>query len=128
MRMLLDTHSLIWAVQEPGKLGNQAITALQDRENELLLSAATLWEISIKYGLGKLTLTSPYRVWMTQAMRDLSVTLLPITLNVADVLSTLSLHHRDPFDRLLVAQAMIEQVPIVSSDVIFDRYTVSRLW
>lgn len=128
MRLLLDSHALIYAVDAPARLSASAKTALQDPANELLLSAATIWEISIKVGLKKLTLSVPFRPWMNQAIVDLGLTLLPITVDYADSQANLPDHHRDPFDRLLIAQATVEAISIVSADSIFDQYNVKRLW
>jgi PIN domain nuclease of toxin-antitoxin system len=128
VRRLIDTHTLIWAVDDPSQLGPQASIELQDPTNELLLSAGALWELAIKVGLNKLVLSMPYREWMTQAISDLSLTILPITVEYAEVQAGLPYHHRDPFDRLLIAQAMIEHVSIVSVDPIFDAYGVQRVW
>jgi PIN domain nuclease of toxin-antitoxin system len=115
-------------VDDPGRLRAHAAAAVQDPANDLLLSAGTIWELSIKIGLGKLSLSLPCQQWMTQAMADLRVTVLPVTVTLADVQAGLPWHHRDPFDRLLVAQAQVEGVPIVSCDAIFDQYGVARLW
>ena len=128
MKLLLDTHTLIWAVDDPSKLGPQAVTALQDPANDLLLSAATIWEIAIKVGLGKLSLSVPYRQWMNQAITDLGMTVLPITVEYADVQVNLPKHHGDPFDRLLVAQSQVENNHLVSADPVFDQYGINRLW
>jgi PIN domain nuclease of toxin-antitoxin system len=128
VRLLLDSHTLIWAVDEPSRLSTAATTAVQDPANALLLSAATVWEIAIKVGLNKLNLTLPFRQWMNQAIADLGVSLLPITVEYADVQASLPNHHRDPFDRLLIAQALTEAVCVVSLDPAFDAYGVTRLW
>lgn len=128
MRLLLDTHTLIWAVDQPSQLGPAAVVALQDPSNDLLLSVGTIWEIAIKVGLKKLAFSLPYRQWMGQAMADLGVSVMPITVEFADVQAGLPNHHKDPFDRLLVAQAQVENVPLVSVDSIFDRYGMTRLW
>lgn len=128
MKLLLDSHVLLWAVDDPTQLSGSALTALQDPTNELLLSAATVWEIAIKVGLNKLNLTLPYRQWMNQAIADLNLTLLPITVEYADCQAQLSYHHGDPFDRLIIAQALVASIPIVSSDAVFDAYGVTRLW
>jgi PIN domain nuclease of toxin-antitoxin system len=128
VKLLLDSHTLLWAVDNPARLGPKALSELQDPGNEVLLSAATIWEIAIKVGLGKLSLSKPYREWMLQASSDLAVTILPVTVEYADVQAMLPNHHRDPFDRLVVAQAQVENVPVVSNDAIFDQYGVSRLW
>ncbi|MFI5380407.1 MAG: type II toxin-antitoxin system VapC family toxin [Tepidisphaerales bacterium] len=128
MRLLLDTHTLLWAVDQPQQLGPQALAALQDPANELLLSAATVWEIAIKVGLKKLSLSLPYREWITKAIADLGLSVLPITVEYANVLVGLARHHRDPFDRLLVAQALAENIPVVTVDAEFDKYGVGRIW
>ena len=128
MKLLVDAHPLIWAVDDPSKLGTQALPALQHSANDLVLSAGTIWEIAIKVGLGKLTLSMPYREWMNQAIVDLGMTVLPITVETADVQSALPKHHRDPFDRLLVAQAQVENIPLVSADPWFDAYGINRVW
>jgi PIN domain nuclease of toxin-antitoxin system len=128
MRLLTDSHSLIWAVDDPSKFSPAAAKALQHPANELLLSAATIWEISIKVGLGKLTLSSPFRDWMHRAITDLDLAILPVTVEYADAQAGLPWHHRDPFDRLLIAQALTDGVPIVSADAQFDAYGVTRLW
>lgn len=128
MRLLVDSHSLIWAVDDPSRLTSTAATALRNPANELLLSAATLWEIAIKTGLGKLTLSLRYRQWMDKAIADLDLAILPITVEYADVQATLPQHHRDPFDRLVIAQALTETVAIVSADAGLDQYGVTRLW
>ncbi|MBW3538956.1 MAG: type II toxin-antitoxin system VapC family toxin [Planctomycetes bacterium] len=128
MRLLLDSHTLIWAVDDPARLTPRSTAELQNSGNDLLLSAATIWEIAIKVGLGKLSLSMPYRQWMSQAISDLGLSVLPITVEYADRQAGLPFHHRDPFDRLLVAQAQVEGVAVVSDDSIFDQYGVPRLW
>ena len=128
MRHLLDAHSLIWALDDPRKLGPRAIAILEDPDNELVISAGTIWELSIKVGLGKLSLSLPYRTWMERALIDLDLAMAPVTLEVAERQMVLPFHHRDPFDRLLVAQCLVEVIPIVSTDTVFDRYGVSRIW
>jgi PIN domain nuclease of toxin-antitoxin system len=128
VKLLVDAHTLIWAVDDPSKLSPPAATALQDAGNDLLLSAGTIWEIAIKVGLGKLSLSMPYRQWMNQAISDLGMTVLPITVEYADAQGNLPKHHGDPFDRLLVAQARVENMALVSADPGFDPYGINRLW
>jgi PIN domain nuclease of toxin-antitoxin system len=128
MRLLLDSHALIWYVDQDHLLSQAAHAAITDPNNELLLSAATIWEIAIKVALKKLTLSLPYRQWMNQAIADLGLSVLPITVEYADAQAGLPDHHRDPFDRLLIAQAITEGVSIVSADATFDSYSVTRLW
>jgi PIN domain nuclease of toxin-antitoxin system len=128
VRLLVDSQSLIWYVDKDHFLTPAAHAAITDPDNDLLLSAATIWEIAIKVGLGKLSLSLPYRDWMERAIADLGLAVLPITVAVADVQASLPWHHRDPFDRLIVAQALVEGVPVVSSDAIFDQYGIVRVW
>ena len=128
MRHLIDSQSLIWYVDQDHLLGAAAHAAITDPANDLLLSAATVWEIAIKVGLGKLTLSLPFRQWMNQAIADLGLRLLPIKVEYADVQAGLPRHHGDPFDRLLVAQAMVENVPVISADPRLDAYGITRVW
>jgi PIN domain nuclease of toxin-antitoxin system len=127
MRLLLDTHALLWFVWNHPSLSATARTLMSDPANTLLLSAATIWEIAIKVRVGKLTLADPYEVFMNQAVATTRLTVLPIEIRHAAGLTALPFQHRDPFDRLLIAQAQVEQVPLLSADTVFDRYGVSRL-
>ena len=105
MKLLLDSHAVLWAADNPSRLGAAAKAELQNPANELHLSAATIWEITIKVGIGKLSLSLPYGAWMNRAMVDLGIsTVLPVTVDYAAIQATLPNHHGDPFDRLLVAQ------------------------
>lgn len=128
MRLLLDSHVLLWAAENPSMLSNQARAALEDERNDLFIGAGCIWEISIKVALGKLSLSLPMRDWMFKALMDLRVDLLPVTVEYVERQRQLPFHHRDPFDRLLVAQALVESMPLVSSDSVLDVYGVARLW
>ena len=128
MKAIIDTHALIWAVDDPERLGSEALATIDDSRNEILFSSGSIWELAIKIGLGKLTLSLPFPTWMNRAVTDLSLTILPITIECADTQSRLDNHHRDPFDRLLVAHALLMSAPLISSDSIFDRYGVTRIW
>ena len=128
MRFLLDTHVVIWWVDQDRLLSVPAHEAIADPQNELNVSAATIWEIAIKTGIGKLKLSRPYRDWMNQAISDLRAKILPISVDYSHAQTSLPPHYGDPFDRLLVAQSIVEQVSIISSDVAFDSYGVNRLW
>jgi PIN domain nuclease of toxin-antitoxin system len=128
MRLLLDSHTLIWSADRPDQVPATAMSALTDPTNDLPVSAATLWEMAIKFSLGKLALSLQYRQWMDRAMTDLGLTLLPITLDHTEAQAGMPWHHRDPFDRLIAAQALVEGLPLVSGDPIFDAYSVIRLW
>lgn len=128
MKLLLDTHAVIWWVDHDELLSDSAHEAIADPQNELLISAASIWEIAIKVGIGKLKLSQPYRDWMNQAITDLRALILPISVEACSTQSGLPLHHGDPFDRLIVAQSFVEQTTIVSNDAAFDLYGVNRLW
>ena len=88
----------------------------------------TIWELSIKTGLKKLSLSLPYREWMERALADLGLTVSTITLDFTERQIGLQPHHRDPFDRLLVAQCLVESIPLVSADSVFDTYGIASVW
>lgn len=128
MRHLLDAHALIWALDDPSRLGARARAILEDSANDLVLNVGTIWELSIKAGLGKLSLSLPYRQWLERALSDLGIAVSPITVEFTERQMALPFHHRDPFDRLLVAQCLVENITLVSADAVFDQYGVTRLW
>jgi len=128
MKLLLDTHALLWVVWDHANLIENARNLMNDPDNELLLSTGTIWEIAIKVGLNKLTLAEPYEDFMNRAIADNDLTVLETSVRHAAVLTTLPFHHRDPFDRMIIAQAIAEGIAIVSSDAAFDAYPVTRLW
>ena len=127
MKLLLDTHTFLWFIDDNSKLSAAAKKQLES-DVDLMISAASLWEIAIKVSIGKLTLTQPYEEFIPDQLTRNSVRLLAISVEHLAVVSTLPFHHRDPFDRLMVAQAITEQLPIVSVDDKFDLYGVNRLW
>ena len=128
MKLLLDTHALLWFVWDHANLSENARNLMNDPDNELLLSTGTIWEIAIKVGLNKLTLAEPYEDFMNRAIADNDLAVLETSVKHAAVLTTLPFHHRDPFDRLIIAQAMVEGIAVVSGDAAFDAYPVTRLW
>ena len=128
MRVLIDSHALIWYVDQDILLSPASYAVISDPTNQLLLSAGSIWEIGIKVGLGKLVLTQTFKLWMNQAISDLDVTVLPLSVEYVDVQSNLPRHHGDPFDRLIVAQAIVEQVSIISADTTLDAYGITRVW
>ncbi|MEH2361344.1 type II toxin-antitoxin system VapC family toxin [Nostoc sp.] len=128
MNFLLDTHTLIWWSIDPVKLSQQVINLLDDQSNTLFLSIISVWEIQIKLQIGKLTLKMPLSELIKDQQEINDLQLLPIELTHIYALTNLPNHHRDPFDRLLIAQATVEQVPIVSIDSAFDGYPIQRLW
>jgi PIN domain nuclease of toxin-antitoxin system len=128
MRLLLDTHAFLWFIGGDGSLSERARSLIQEADNEVLISIATLWEISIKTSLNKLELVEAFDVLIPRELADNEFTQLPVTLNHIVQLGRLPFHHRDPFDRLLIAQSLYENVPLVSKDSAFDRYGIERVW
>ena len=128
MKLLLDTHSFLWFVSGDPKLSVQARSLIGASENEIFLSTASLWEIAIKSSLGKLNLAKPFEVLIPQQLNLNQIELLNITIAHTAFLTTLPFHHRDPFDRLLIAQSHVEDLPMISRDSAFDSYSIKRLW
>lgn len=128
MTLLLDTHSFLWFWWDDPQLSEPAKQAICDPTNRKLISTASCWEIAIKVSRKKLDLGVPYRGFIHQHMVRNNFELLQITDEHLAWLVDLPFHHKDPFDRLLVAQALYEQIPIVSVDPQFDAYRVTRIW
>lgn len=124
MRLLLDTVVLIYAIESPERLSKKAASALENSANILELSSISLAEIAIKSSLGKLELSENN---LRQALTDLNVRVLPYSAEHALCMFELPNHHRDPFDRQLIAQALSENIPIVTSDEVFERYRGLRV-
>lgn len=128
MRVLLDTHTFLWFIAGNAQLSPSARRVISDPTTEPLLSVASLWEMAIKISLGKLTIQAPFAAFIPEQLHQNGIALLGITINHAAKVTALPFHHRDPFDRLLVAQAQSEQLTLISADAIFDAYGVTRLW
>jgi PIN domain nuclease of toxin-antitoxin system len=128
VRLLLDTHSFLWFISGHANLSSTARSLIEDATNQPLLSIASLWEMAIKLSIGKLNLAQPFGELIPQQMEVNGIELLPIDIGHTAVVSELPFHHRDPFDRLLIAQAMIEEIPVVGADSAFDAYPIKRLW
>lgn len=128
MRLLIDTHTFLWFIDDDPSLTPLAKSLIAEPSNEILLSVASAWEIAIKVRLGKLTLPAPLLAFLRAQLLTNSIQLLPISLEHATSVADLPLHHRDPFDRLIIAQAMVENLPVVSADAAFDNYPVVRRW
>lgn len=128
MRLLLDTHAFLWFIGGDERLTPSARILIEDISNELYLSVASLWEMAIKISLGRLQLRQPFETFIPHQLSLNRIGLLGITISHTAKVATLPFHHRDPFDRLLVAQAQVEQMPLVSSDAAFDTYGITRLW
>jgi PIN domain nuclease of toxin-antitoxin system len=128
VRLLLDTHAFLWFILADPKLNAAALNLITDPANQKQISPTSYWEIAIKIRLGKYSLPSPYETFMRQQLLRNYFAILHIAVSHTAVLTTLPLHHRDPFDRLLVAQAMVEGIPLVSGDPALDAYPITRLW
>jgi PIN domain nuclease of toxin-antitoxin system len=128
LRTLLDTHAFLWFVLGDSRLSSQARLVVEDPSNEVLISPASYWEIAIKISVGKYLLHDSYETFWRKGLDDNCFEVLPIDLSHTSRLLLMPHHHRDPFDRLLIAQASAENTPIVSSDPIFDSYGVQRIW
>ncbi len=128
MKMLLDTHAFIWWDSAPDKLSPQARTACEDRTNLLLLSVASAWEMQIKLELGKLHLRLPLAEVIASQQQTNDLQVLPVGLRHVLALQGLPIHHKDPFDRLLIAQANVEEATLISHDPLFARYPLKLLW
>lgn len=128
MRALLDTHVLLWWINEDARLSETAREVLSDVENDLLFSAASGWEMAIKIGLGKLEVTGNLGAYLSMHLGENSIEVLHVSLRHAVGVAELPNHHRDPFDRLLVAQALAEDLAIVTIDPLVARYSVQTIW
>jgi PIN domain nuclease of toxin-antitoxin system len=128
MRLLLDTHAFIWADGQPEKLSPSAKAGCEDPANELFLSVASLWEMQLKIMLGKLALRTPLRLLIEQWIHQNTILILPVHLEHILLLETLSSHHKDPFGRLLIAQAIAEGLSIVTHDHAFALYNIPVIW
>ncbi|TMQ17579.1 MAG: type II toxin-antitoxin system VapC family toxin [Deltaproteobacteria bacterium] len=127
MKLLLDTHTLIWAATDVGRLGAEARAAIEDGTNEVLVSVVSAWEIAIKQSLGKLDLARPAEHWLPEVLRRTGFEVAELSLSSALHVRGLAWHHKDPFDRLLIAQALEQGYTIVSRDPAFEAYGVPLL-
>ncbi|MDQ7016131.1 MAG: type II toxin-antitoxin system VapC family toxin [Gammaproteobacteria bacterium] len=128
MRLLLDTHIFLWLNSEPAKLSVKALEACSNPDNHLYLSLISLWEIQIKAQLGKLHLQSSWQKMLEVQRVENGLQTLPLSENHIKQLGQLPSHHKDPFDRLLIAQAQTEEMLLVSADGVFTAYDVDLIW
>ena len=128
MRLLLDAHVLLWWLAGDEAVSMTAREAIADEDNETFVSAASAWEISIKYKQGRLPTATHFIADLGGAIASRGFAALPITINDGQRAGDLPLHHKDPFDRMLIAQALAASLTLVSNEQLFDRYGVSRLW
>lgn len=128
MRILLDTHTFLWAGISPEKLSKTASDLFLDSRHDLYLSIASIWEMAIKCSLGKLIFHKPIEAYILDALQENAIQLLNIDFRHVMRVSSLPFHHRDPFDRLLISQALEEKIAMLSCDNVFDAYGIARLW
>lgn len=128
MTVLLDTHALYWYIEGDPQLSATARTVIQDASNDVLFSPASYWEMAIKISIGKWQLNRPYDEFIDLALNRYAFQILAILPTHTARLIGMPFHHRDPFDRLLVAQALVESIPIISNDGALDGYSVVRMW
>jgi PIN domain nuclease of toxin-antitoxin system len=128
MRALLDTHTLLWYLAGERELSARARDIIDDPSGAMFVSVGSLWEIAIKYGNGKLDLGLSFDEFIRDQLSSTAFEVLAVLTDHLVTLSSLPLHHRDPFDRLLIAQAMSEDLAIVGTDSAFDSYPITRIW
>jgi PIN domain nuclease of toxin-antitoxin system len=128
MRLLLDTHTFICYVTDNPKLSAHVKVLIEDENNEKLISIASIWEMAIKHSIGRLNFSLHFMEFVGQQLTVSNIGLLEINLQHIEVVASLPLHHRDPFDRLIIAQSMAQQIPLLRVDAIFDAYALARVW
>jgi PIN domain nuclease of toxin-antitoxin system len=128
VRLLLDTHALIWWLSGDPMLSAMAKAAVGDSDNDVFVSAASAWEITTKYRIGKLSQAAALAYNVSGALAGQGFVELPITVRHGQTAGSLPGPHRDPFDRMLIAQATLSDLVLVSNEAVFDRYGVRRLW
>ena len=128
MKSLLDTHTLLWFYLDDPRLSARAMALILDPANVKIVSPASYWEVAIKVNIGKYALEVPYDEFIQEAIHDNGFEILPIEPRHTSAVVALPRHHNDPFDRLLIAQAMVENISILSVDAVLDQYAVQRLW
>jgi PIN domain nuclease of toxin-antitoxin system len=128
MKFIIDTHVLLWIANDDFRLSKNVKDIYLKPENEIILSIASIWEMAIKISIKKFKLQNSLAEFVERHIIDNNIRILKIELDHLFLLENLPLHHRDPFDRLIVAQAKIEKAPIISTDIFFYRYAVKRIW
>jgi PIN domain nuclease of toxin-antitoxin system len=128
MRVLLDTNSFLWFISGSHRLSIDAQRFIADLDNQLVLSLASLWEIAIKISIGKLELLQPFDQLIPQQLKENDIHVMPIELSHLTKILGLPFHHRDPFDRLIIAQALTEGLSVISPDIVFSKYSVKLIW
>lgn len=128
MRAILDTHGLLWFLEGDARLSGPARGIIEDGGNEMLVSVASLWEMAVKHSLGKLELGEPFGELIPAQLEANAFSVLNIGLPHVNEVASLPFHHRDPFDRMIIAQALVDGLPVIGVDPVFDAYGVDRIW
>ena len=128
MRVLLDTHTFLWWAEDSPKLSDKARDVIQAPEHRCVVSLVCAWEIAVKVSIGKLKIPGPVSRFFPRELHTHDFEQLDIGLRAICRVESLPLHHRDPFDRLLIAQALEEKLPVVTADPVFRKYGVKRIW
>ena len=128
MKILLDTHACVWMILGSPRISKLAKATIQDFDTEVYVSAATGWEITTKYRIGKMPEVSPFVHDFAGTLQQMSFQELPVSMDHATRAGLLLGDHKDPFDRMLIAQALAENLPLVSNEELFDRFLVQRIW
>ena len=126
MKFLLDTHVFLWAITDESRLSARARTVMASGDS--WFSVASIWEVIVKVQAGRMSLPRPAGPFLTSELASSRVQILPITLDHVLRVETLDLHHRDPFDRILVAQSIEENLPVLTADPLLERYPIRRIW
>jgi PIN domain nuclease of toxin-antitoxin system len=128
VKVLLDTHAFLWAITDNPQLSDKARRMFTSSDNELLLSAASVWEILAKVQIGRLHLPKPAGDYLERQLAKNAITVLPVQLRHVLRLERLPLHHRDPFDRILIAQSLEEELPVLTADPLMKNYSAPLIW
>jgi len=128
MKYLLDTHAFLWFILDDTQLSSTARALIIDEQNDFYLSPASYWELAIKISIGKYQLPGPFVPFLHQQIDLNDFVILPISAEHAGKVASLPYHHRDPFDRMIIAQALVEGMSVLSNDSVMDHYGVNRSW
>lgn len=126
MKILIDTHVLLWGIQDEARVSSRVRALLPAAD--VWISVASLWEIIVKVQIGKLVLPAPVGDYLAQKLKMNGVSVLPLSFDHVRKLEEIPLHHRDPFDRILIAQSLEEKLPLVSADPHFEKYPIQLIW
>ncbi|MCD4745405.1 MAG: type II toxin-antitoxin system VapC family toxin [Bacteroidales bacterium] len=127
MNLILDTHTFIWFSEDDPLLSAKAKSLIEDSDNNCFVSTASIWEMAIKISLNKLKIKIEFKKLREEIINH-DFDLIPISFEHTIIIKDLTFHHRDPFDRLLIAQSIVEEFSIISKDKIFDKYKIKRIW